>query len=58
MPAPSPITKPSRSLSNGRQAVAGSSLRLESAFITMKPAMPTGVIAASEPPATTMSASP
>src|SRR2546425_1225448 len=29
--APSPITKPSRSLSNGRLAVAGSSLRSDSA---------------------------
>ena len=52
MPEPSPQTKPSRPLSNGRLAWAGSSLRLESANIASKPPMPTGVIVASAPPAT------
>src|SRR5713101_6859027 len=50
-------TNPSRSLSNGRLAVAGSSLRSESAFMLAKLATATGVIAASAPPAMTMSAS-
>ena len=50
MPAPSPITKPSRSLSNGREAFSGASLRVESARIEQKPPTPSGVIAASEPP--------
>ena len=58
MPAPSPITKPSRSLSKGREAFSGSSLRVESARIAQKPPTPSGVIAASEPPAIMTSASP
>ena len=58
MPAPSPITKPSRSLSNGREAFVGSSLRVESARIAAKPPTPSGVIAASLPPAIIASASP
>src|SRR5438552_2983665 len=58
MPAPSPITKPSRSLSKGRLAAAGASLRVESAFITEKPPMPNGVIADSAPPAIWASVSP
>ena len=57
MPAPSPMTKPSRSLSNGRLAFSGSSLRVESARIAAKPPTPIGVIAASEPPAIITSAS-
>src|SRR6185436_12809431 len=58
MPAPSPSTKPSRSLSNGRLACAGSSLRVDSAFIAANPPMPSGVIAASAPPAIIASVSP
>ncbi|CSB57346.1 Uncharacterised protein [Vibrio cholerae] len=58
MPAPSPSTKPSRSLSQGRDAFCGSSLRVESAFAAPKPAMPSGVDAFSAPPATIASASP
>ncbi len=57
-PAPSPITKPSRSLSNGRDALAGASLRVESAFMFWKPAIDNGVMAASAPPAIIMSAMP
>src|ERR1700733_4559111 len=57
MPAPSPTTNPSRSLSNGRQACSGSALRVESARIAAKPPTPMGVIAASAPPAITTSAS-
>ena len=58
MPAPSPMTKPSRSLSNGRLARAGSSLRVDSARIAANPPTPIGVIDASEPPAIITSASP
>ncbi len=50
-PAPSPMMKPSRSLSNGRLARDGSSLRVDSARIEPKPPTLIGVIAASEPPA-------
>src|SRR5213592_846861 len=53
---PSPITKPSRSLSNGRLAVLGSSLRSDNAFMFAKLASASGVIAASDPPATITSA--
>ncbi len=56
-PAPSPITKPSRSASNGRLARRGSSLRVDSARIAAKPPTPIGVIAASDPPAIITSAS-
>ncbi len=42
----------------GRLAVAGSSFRVESAFIELNPAIPMGVMAASDPPATIRSASP
>jgi hypothetical protein len=52
------MTNPSRSLSKGREAVVGSSLRVESAFMLPKPAMARPVIAASAPPATIASASP
>ena len=45
MPAPSPITKPSRSASNGREARFGSSLRVERARIEANPATDIGVIA-------------
>ena len=58
MPAPSPRTKPSRSRSQGRDAVAGSSLRVESARIAAKPPTASGVTTASEPPAIITSASP
>jgi hypothetical protein len=52
------MTKPSRSASQGREARSGSSLRVESAFIEEKPAMASGVITASLPPAIIASASP
>ena len=58
MPAPSPITNPSRLASNGRDALAGSSLRVDIAFIEQKPATLNGVIAASVPPASIAVASP
>ena len=58
MPAPSPMTKPSRSRSNGREARCGSSLRVESARMAQKPPTPSGVMAASLPPAIMTSASP
>ena len=58
MPAPSPITKPSRSLSHGRLAVVGSSLRVDSARMVSKPPIPSGQIVDSEPPAIITSASP
>ena len=57
-PAPSPMTKPSRPASNGREACLGSSLRVLSAFMAAKPAMAVGCTAASVPPATMTSASP
>ena len=58
MPEPSPRTKPSRSLSQGREAVFGSSLRVESARIAAKPPIASGVTTDSEPPAIIASASP
>src|ERR1039458_2533715 len=58
MPAPSPLTKPSRSLAQGRLARAGSSLRVERARMAANPPTPMGVMAASEPPAIITSASP
>ncbi len=57
-PEPSPSTKPSRVASNGRLAVSGESLRVESAFIEAKPAIVSGVTVASAPPAIITSASP
>src|SRR3954466_9303381 len=57
IPAPSPTMKPSRPLSNGRLARAGSSLRVERARIAANPPTPIGVMAASEPPAIITSAS-
>src|ERR1035438_6953248 len=57
-PAPSPMTKPSRSLSNGREACLGSSLRVLMAFIAQKPPMPTDTTDASAPPANITDASP
>ncbi len=57
-PAPSPSTKPSRPLSHGREARSGSSLRVDIARIEEKPAIGSGWITASVPPATTTSARP
>ena len=53
IPAPSPITKPSRRRSNGRETPLS-----ESASMRRKAAVASGVIAASLPPVTTASASP
>ena len=58
IPAPSPITNPSRFRSNGRLAPSGFSLFVEIAFMALKPPMPIGVIAASDPPQTIISAPP
>ena len=52
-PAPSPITKPSRRLSKGREMPLS-----ESASMRANAAVASGVIAASLPPVTTVSASP
>src|SRR3569623_3468214 len=57
-PAPSPRTKPSRSLSHGQNAAAGSSLREEWARADAKPPRPSGEIVDSAPPAIMTSASP
>ena len=56
MPAPSPVTKPSRPLSKGRLAFSGASLRSDSARAAQKPPMPSGVMVASVPPANITSA--
>ena len=56
MPAPSPSTNPSRSLSNGRLARSGSSLRDDRARMAAKPPIPIAQTAASEPPAIITSA--
>src|SRR4249919_243185 len=58
MPAPSPSTKPSRSLSHGREARVGSSLRVDIAFIEQKPPTDVGEEPRSAPPAIISSASP
>src|SRR5947207_3289106 len=58
MHAPSEITPESRSRSNGRLAVSGSSFLHEASPLAMKLAMVNGVIGASAPPAMAMSASP
>ncbi len=58
MPAPSPITKPSRSLSNGRDARSGSSLRVDSACMASNAATLMLVIDASVPPVMIAVASP
>ncbi len=55
--APSAITKPSRSASNGRLAPSGSSLRVLTALAEAKPATANSQIPASVPPATMTSAS-
>ena len=54
-PAPSPITKPSRSASNGRDACSGSSLRLLSAPMRANAATAGAMMRASVPPAITTS---
>ena len=56
--APSPSTNPSRPLSHGRDARSGSSLRVDIARIEAKPAIGSGWMTASVPPATTTSARP
>ena len=58
MHAPSPITKPARVASNGREARVGSTSSATSPRIAQKPARISGVIAASVPPARTTSAWP
>ena len=58
MPAPSAITKPSRSLSKGRLAFSGSSFLVESALSAQKPPTPSAVIQLSVPPEIITSASP
>ena len=57
MPAPSPITKPSRCASNGRLARVGSSLRVERERAAANPPTLSGVMAASAPPQIMASAS-
>src|SRR5574337_975835 len=57
-PAPSDNTKPSRSLSHGRLALVGSSLRVDMALAEQKPAIAVPVVANSAPPAIIASASP
>src|SRR3954453_4140833 len=54
--APSPSTKPSRALSNGREARSGSSLRVDIARMAANPAMGSGCTQASVPPTRTTSA--
>src|SRR6266513_6355312 len=58
MPAPSLMTNPSRSRSNGREARSGLSLRVLRAFMAENPARPIATTEASEPPARKISASP
>jgi len=50
-PAPSPITKPSRSLSKGREAASGESFLVERALIAENPPTANGQITDSVPPA-------
>ena len=57
IPAPSPITKPLRLMSNGIEAFIGS-VDNDNAVMLVNPATPSSVIAASAPPATITSASP
>lgn len=57
--APSPITKPARSLSKGREDLAGSSLYLVTRLRDLaNPPMASGCMQDSAPPATITSASP
>src|SRR3569832_532882 len=57
-PAPSPSTKPSRSLSQGREAVAGSSMHEDNTRTEANPPKPRGEMVDSAPPAIMTSASP
>ena len=57
-PAPSPSTKPSRPLSNGREARSGSSFLVDIAPIRANAPTFNAMIAASVPPAITTSARP
>lgn len=57
-PAPSPTTKPSRWVSKGRQALVGSSRRVEAALRLQALAISRRVQVDSAPPATTMSQAP
>ena len=56
--APSPITKPFLSLSNGRDASVGLSFHVERARAELNPPIAIGVIEASAPPVTIKSAEP
>ncbi len=56
--APSPITNPSRPASKGREAVAGSSLRVDMARMMANAPKQSGASGVSTPPASTTSASP
>src|SRR5262245_66340076 len=58
MPEPSPSTNPSRSLSHGRLAPAGSLLRPDSAAAAQNPPTPSSDTHDSDPPAIITSASP
>src|ERR1043166_628943 len=58
IPAPSPMTNPSRPRSNGRDACCGSLLRVDKARKAAKPATLIGVMADSAPPQIIASASP
>src|SRR3989339_1250219 len=58
MPAPSPMTKPSRFLSNGHDDLLGGSKRIDIARAEQNPAMPMSQIVASAPPLIMTSASP
>jgi len=58
MPAPSAITNPSRSRSNGRLARCGSSLRRDIALITVNAPYTSGESGASTPPAIAARVSP
>src|SRR6266498_3592972 len=58
MAAPSPITKPSRPLSNGRDAFSGSLLRVDIARTTLKDPKQSGAMGVSTPPANITAAAP
>ena len=58
MQAPSPMTKPARVASNGRDAFVGSTSSATSPRIAQKPARISGWMHDSVPPARTTSASP
>ena len=58
MQAPSPITKPARVASNGREAFAGSSSSATRPRIAQNPARIKGWMQDSAPPASTASAAP